>query len=439
MLEISLPHKFAPRDYQKDFFKRMNTGCRRAILVWNRRAGKDTSSWNFLIYTAIEKKGIYYYVFPTFSQGRKVIWDGMTNEGFKFIHFIPKELISRQNNQEMKIELINGSLIQIVGSDNYDAIMGTNPVGCIFSEYSMQNPNAWQYIRPILDANGGWAIFVFTPRGSNHAKELFDMAKNNKNWFCQKLSITDTKVIGEEELKKIRDEGTSEDMIQQEWYCSFSLGIMGSYYSKYVQEAHEEKRIGTIPWDKTQPVHTSWDIGYGDSTSITFFQVSSGKEVHLIDFYECHGEGIPHYASIIKSKPYLYGHHFAPHDILAHEFGSGHSRVETAKSLGISFTVLKTMQWKLEEGVECVRGYFPRFWIDEKKCSHVIKALENYHKEYDEKNKVYKQKPKHDKWSHCCDSIRYCCIGIKDVLESNKGPSDEEVERLRDRYQPRFS
>lgn len=437
-INIDLPHNFIARPYQRNFLSAMNKGCRRAVLVWNRRAGKDTTAWNFLIYTAIEKKGIYYYVFPTFAQGRKVLWDGMTNDGFKFLDFIPKALISRCNNQEMKLTLINGSLVQIVGSDNYDSIMGTNPIGCIFSEYSMQDPNAWQYIRPILDANSGWAIFVFTPRGSNHAKDIYDMALHNTDWFCERLTINETKVIGEKELEKIRKEGTSEDMIQQEWYCSFTLGIMGSYYSHYLAELWEEKQIGNIPWDKTQKVHTAWDIGIGDSTAITFFQCC-GNEIHIIDYFENHGEGLPYYAKFLKDKSYLYGSHFAPHDILAREYSTGHSRKDVAIDLGIDFTVLSTMKWKVDEGIECVRGMFPRFWIDENKCSYIIKALENYRKEYDEVREIYKAKPLHSKYSHCADSIRYMAIAIKDHLQAARGPSDKDVERMMDRERPRFN
>ena len=435
-MTITLPHNFEAREYQKNFFIAMNEGKKRAVLVWNRRAGKDTSSLNYLIMTAMEVKGIYYYVFPTFSQGRKVIWDGMTNTGYKFIDYIPKRIIKHINNHEMKVTLINGSLIQIVGSDNYDAIMGTNPSGCIFSEYSMQNPNAWQFIRPILDANDGWAIFVFTPRGSNHAKDLYDMALHNDKWFCELLTNNDTQILSAEKLADLRKEGMTEDMVQQEWFCSFTQGIMGSYYSKYVAELYDNNQIGNVPWDRTQQVHSSWDLGVGDSTFITFFQCC-GNEIHIIDMYQNQGEGLPHYAKIIKDKPYNYGYHFAPHDIKAREFGTGNSRQSVARDLGLDFTVLNTLsiKWSLEEGIECVRGMLPRFWIDVVKCDYIIKTLENYRKEYDEINKIYKNKPKHDHWSHAADSIRYACIGIKDHLQAAKGPTYEEVEYMRDQLQ----
>ncbi len=436
-IEVNLPHKYIPHDYQKTFFKKMHAGCKRAVLVWNRRAGKDTSSWNYLISEAIITKGTYYYVFPTFSQGRKAIWDGMIKDGTRFLEFVPDPIIKHINNHEMKLTLINGSVIQVVGSDKYNAIMGTNPIGCLFSEYSLQNPNAWQYMRPILDANGGWAIFVFTPRGSNHAKDLFDMAMHNTKWFCQKLTNHETKTFTVEQIEDMRKEGMTEDMIQQEVFCSFTLGIDGSYYANYLTELWDNKQIGKVEWDRTQRVHTSWDIGVGDSCVILFWQ-TCGNEIHFIDYFENQGKGMPYYADVIKDKPYHYGSHFAPHDIKAREFGTGNARVSVAADLGIDFVVLDTLRWKIEDGIENVRGMFPRFWIDYDKCVHVVKSLENYRKEYDAVRQIYKNRPLHDRYSHCADSVRYACIAIKEHLQAPRGPSDREVERMIDRNLPRF-
>ena len=438
VIDVNLPHKYIPRDYQKPFFKKMHAGCKRCVLVWNRRAGKDVTSWNFLISEAIVKKGVYYYIFPTFSQGRKAIWDSITTEGINFLEFVPTPIVRHINNQEMKITLVNGSIIQVVGSDNYNAIMGTNPCGCLFSEYSLQNPNAWQYIRPILDANNGWAIFVFTPRGSNHAKDLYDMATHNDKWFCQKLTNKETNTYTEEQVEEMRKEEMTEDMIQQEVFCSFTLGIDGSYYANYLTELWDKKQIGKVPWDKTQKVHTSWDLGIGDSCVIIWWQCC-GNEIHLIDYFENHGKGMPYYIDILREKPYKYGTHFAPHDIKAHEFGSGNARIDTASNLGVDFVVLETLKWGVEDSIELVRGMFPRLWIDYEKCVHVVKSLENYRKEYDDIRKIYKNRPYHDKYSHCADAIRYACIAIRDHLQSPRGPSDREVERMIDRNLPRFT
>ena len=442
MTVITLPHNFVARPYQEEAIHQFWKGIKRLVLVWNRRAGKDTTAWNLMISAAFETKGIYYYVFPTFAQGRKVLWDGMTNSGFKFIDFIPKALIKNINNQEMKIRLTNGSLIQVVGSDNYDAVMGTNPSGCIFSEYALQNPNVWQYMRPIVDANNGWAIFVFTPRGSNHAKELFDLAgyvKNQAKWFAQVLTNDDTHTYSEEQIQAMRDEGMSEDMIQQEIYCSFTLGIQGSYFAKYMEEARNDGRIGNVPHDKHGKVCTSWDLGFGDSTSIIFYQIVQ-NEVHIIDFYENHGKELAHYAKILADKPYIYDKHFVPHDADKHELSTGLSVREVGSSMGLQFTVLPTLRVSHEDTIECSRGIFPRIWIDERKCLHLIKALENYRCEYDEGKQIYKPKAVHDKWSHASDAFRYMSIAVRKFVDQGKGgPGDDWVEGMLNKYQPKFT
>lgn len=441
MTTVTLPHNFVAREYQKPFFRYMNNGGKRAVLVWSRRSGKDTSAWNFMIYSAMERQGIYYYIFPTFAQGRKVLWDGMNDVGFKFIDYIPRTLIKNINNQEMKIRLINGSLIQVVGSDNYDSIRGTNPVGCIFSEYAEQDPNVWMVVSPILDAetNNGWAVFVFTPKGANHAKDLFDQAQRNPSWFCSFLTCKDTGSVTEEKISQIRAEGLmSEDMIQQEHFCSFTLGIQGSYYAKYIQDAKNEDRICHMPYQPQLRVNTAWDVGFNDETAIIFFQCK-GREIHIIDYYENRQREAAHYAKIILDKGYIYGRHFGPHDVCAHEKGSGLAVRSVYSDLGIDFTVLSLKDIKsVVEGIECARGLFPSIWFDSKKCDMLIKALENYRAQYDEKREYYSNRPVHDKWSNAADAFRYLTIGCKLHMYADKGPSDQDVNRMMDIYQPRF-
>jgi hypothetical protein len=434
---IELPHEYKCRDYQELFWKEM-AKKRRAALVWHRRAGKEKTCWNYMICKACQKVGTYYYLFPHFSQGRKILWDGMDKTGKKFLNHIPPALLSGEPNAtEMKIRLVNGSIIQIIGTNNVDSIVGTNPIGCVFSEYSLQNPIAWQLIRPILRENEGWAVFNFTPRGANHAKELFDMAASNPKWFAQLLTVDDTQAISKEDIEAERRDGMSEDFIQQEFYCSFTMGIEGAYYAKYMQEARDDERIGSVAWQKTGRVYTAWDIGIGDSTSIIFFQIV-GSSIHVIDYYENHGEGLPHYAEILFRKPYLYADHYGPHDIQNRHFSSGMSTLEVAGGLGLKFTVLPTLHMRIEEGIEGLRGIFPRIYVDEAKCKQLIKCLENYRKEFDDNHQVYKNRPVHDWSSHGADAMRYLAIAVKRFVDSRGGPSDSDVEKMMDKYQPVF-
>lgn len=438
-INIELPINYKARFYQLPFWEAMKSGKKRAVLVWHRRAGKEKTCWNYMIMKACQKPGIYYYFFPEFSQGRKILWDGIDKEGFRYLDHIPKELIDGvPNSTEMKIRLRNGSLIQVIGTNNIDSIVGTNPIGCVFTEYSLQDPKAWQFIRPILRENGGWAVFNFTPRGANHGKEIFDMAGTNSDWYSQLLTVDDTQVLTPEDIQKERDSGMSEDFIQQEFYCSFTLGIEGAYYAQYMQEARDENRIGNIPWDKQSRVYTAWDLGYGDSCAIIFYQII-GQEIHVIDYYENHGEGLPHYAGILKEKPYIYGDHFAPHDIESHAFSSGLSAKEVGSSLGLRFITLPTLKLRLEDGIEALRGVFPRLWIDGEKCKYLIKCLENYRKEFDSRLEVYKERPRHDKYSHAADAMRYAAIAVRMHIDAGKaGVDDNQSEKWFKQFNPRF-
>lgn len=438
-IKIELPLNYKCRHYQEPFWKAARDGYKRFVLVWHRRAGKEKTCWNYLIMQACKRVGIYYYFFPHFGQGRKILWDGVDKSGYRLLDHIPKELVDGNfNGTEMKVRLKNGSLIQVIGTNNIDSIVGTNPIGCVFTEYSLQDPTAWTLIRPILRENGGWAVFNFTPRGANHGKEIFDMAKRTTDWFCQLLTVEDTGVLTEADIQKERDEGMSEDMIQQEYYCSFTLGVEGSYYAKYVQDAKDEDRIGNVAWNKQSRVYTVWDLGYGDSTSIIYYQVI-GNAIHVIDYYESHGEGLPHYARVLLDKPYIYGDHYAPHDIESHAFSSGLSAKEVGSSLGIKFTTLQTLKLRIEDGIEALRGIFPRMYIDQTKCKDLLKCLENYRKEFDPRLEVYKERPRHDKYSHGADAARYMAIAVKVYVDNrHEGVSDKQADNWYYENNPRF-
>lgn len=417
--------KFKPRSYQLPLCKALESGkYKRLLSIWPRRAGKDVVSFNLMIRAALKKIGVYYYIFPTYSQARKVIWDSITSSGSRFLDYIPKELIVNTNSTEMKITLTNGSLIQLIGSDNIDSLMGTNPVGIVFSEYALQDPTAYQYLRPILLANDGWSLFVSTPRGKNHLWELYNIAKESDNWFCSKLSINETGHISLFEIEKEIAEGLiSQDLAYQEYFTSFDLGIEGSYYSHYIDKMKLKGQIGIVPWEPSFKVHVCFDLGVRDSTVIIFYQVI-GMTVRIIDCYENSKQGLEHYVKVLESKPYSYAKYMFPHDIKVMELGSGITRIEKLRQLGIRATVVDDVS--VVDGIEAVRSSFSRIWIDEKNCAKLIKALENYRQEFDVKKKVYKTHPLHDWSSHFADCMRYLCISLP---KTRDGASAEDIDR----------
>ena len=411
MTELTIPYHFTPRNYQLPIFEAIDNWVKRIIMVRHRRAWKDKACFNIIVKKAMENIWIYYYVFPTYSQGKKAAWDGIDKDGWKTINHIPEEIIKRKNDTEMKVELINWSIIQIIWSDNVDSIVWTNPIGIVFSEYSLQSPAVWDFLRPILAENGWWAIFNFTPRWDNHAKELLDMAKENKDWMVSIQTVDDTKAITPEVLESERQEiiqkNGSDAIFQQEYYCSFGAWINGSYYAEILTELEKAWRITTLPYDPALDVFTVWDLGINDSTAITFWQ-RFWKEIRVIDYYEMNWEWLSHYVSILKEKPYRYGTMRLPHDAQARSLQTWKTVEEKMYEYGFNdiqiVPKLSVLDW-----INSVRAILPYCWFDKEKTERLRKCLKNYHKELDEKRQTFKW-PEHDWSSHGADSFRYLAV-----------------------------
>jgi len=408
---------FDARDYQKSFIDAMETK-KRAILVWHRKSGKDIACWNLMVAKAVQRKGVYFYIFPEYSQARKALWDAIGEDGKSYLDYIPKEIRENTWMSEMKVKLINGSIIQVIGSDRGDAIRGTNPFGVVLSEFAYQNPQIWTYILdPVLTKNGGWAIFNSTPQGRNYFYELLMYAQNHpETWYSSILTINDTKLLSEEEVRGKSAQGVSKDLIEQEYFVSFEAGVEGSYYGKYIAELEKNNQVCSVPYDRNLLVYTSWDLGFADSMSIIFFQ-KRGNEILIIDHYENHGYQLAHYLDIIRGRGYNYGQHFIPFDGNLHN-STGTTFRSVALESGIEFVVLPRERSVLE-GIEKVRGLFPRMFFDKVKCEFLIKCLLEYHADYDEKAKVFRRQPKHCWASHSSDACRYMCQALDLVSNPN--------------------
>lgn len=336
----------------------------------------------------------------------------------------------------MLIRLGCGSVWQLAGSDNYNSLVGSNVLGVVFSEWSLCDPRAWDFIRPILAENGGWAIFIYTPRGRNHGYDMAQMAKKNPDWYYSELTVDDTNrddgtpVISQEIIDSERASGMAEELIEQEYYISFDAPLQGAYYANEMKVMLNDKRIRPVPYDKREPVDTWWDLGMDDSTSIGFVQ-RIGPEIRAIDYYENSGEGLHHYAKVLKDKPYIYGEHILPHDVEVRELGTGVSRKETLETLGIKARVAPKLP--ISDGIQATRGMLPMFWMDETKCERWIEALRQYRKEWDDSRKVFHTRPLHDWTSHPADMTRY---GATTKLRYKpKGPSPQpQVKVLGGRY-----
>ena len=411
MREITIPYHFEPRDYQIPIFEAIDEGIKRIIMVWHRRAWKDKACFNIIVKKAAEDVWIYYYVFPTYSQGKKAVWDWIDKDWWKTIKHIPDEIIKRKNDTEMKVELINGSIIQIIGSDNVDSIVWTNPIWIVFSEYSLQSPAVWDFLRPILAENGWWAIFNFTPRWDNHAKELLDMARANDKWLVSIQTVLDTKAITpevlEEERKEIILKNWSDAIFQQEYYCSCDARIAGNYYAEILSELEKNNHRTVVPYDPWLDVYTVWDLWINDSTAIWFWQ-RLGKEIRIIDHYENNWEGLSHYVGVLRDKWYRYWTMYLPHDAQARSVQTWKTVEE--KMYEYWFNDIQIVpRLSVLDGINSARAILPYCYFDKDKTERGRKCLKNYHKEFDDKRTAYKW-PEHDWSSHSADAFRYLAV-----------------------------
>lgn len=363
---------------------------------------------------------------PQANQARKGIWDAVNpHTGKPRIHeAFPEEIIETKRDSDMFIRFKNGATWQVGGSDNYMALLGSPPIGATFSEYAYGDPNAWGAVRPILLENDGWAIFPSTPGGRNHFHGLYELAKDDDEWFGELLTYKDCGVFTDAQIERERREIASErgddeaDSLIAQWYmCSFDAPLPGSFYGRTMNQVEESGRITSVPYDTRLPVITAWDLGVDDDTAIWFFQQPRFGGINLIDYYENSGFGADHYAKVLKDKDYVYEGHILPPDAEVREWGNNAlSRKQVLKSLKIGPIRVLTERERgsLADGINAARMIMPRCAFDKEKCAKGINCLRNYQRKWDEKNRVYSRTPQHDWTSHGSDAFRYLAVGIKD-------------------------
>ena len=257
-----------------------------ACIVAHRRAGKSLAAVMDLIDAALRCKKPnprFAFVAPTFSQAKDVVWMYLK-------HFARQVPGTELRESDLTVIFPNDARVRLYGSDNYDRMRGLYFDGVVLDEFADQYPQAWyQVIRPALSDRRGWAVFIGTPKGRNTFWEIYDRAKREPDeWFALELRASLTGLIPEDELASARASLTPEQYAA-EFECSFNSAILGSYYGREIADAENAGRIGSVPVDPNLPVHTAWDLGFGDSTAIWFFQIV-GKEVHVVDHYESHGQ-----------------------------------------------------------------------------------------------------------------------------------------------------
>ena len=406
--KITIP--YCPRPLQREIHDNLQ---RFNVLVCHRRFGKSVFAINELVRDVLTcklSKPRGAYIAPLYRQAKNVIWDYLK----EYTRVIPGVTY---NESELRADFPNGGRVQLFGADNADTLRGIYLDSVVMDEYAQMSPRAWgEVIRPALSDRKGKAIFIGTPLGHNSFFDLYEKAKTLPGWYVAMYKASDTGIVDEEELAAAAREMT-EDEYAQEYECSWSAAVKGAYYAKEIALCEKQERITSVPWNAGMPVHTSWDLGVstGNETAIWFWQ-QAGQEIHMIDYYEANNEGLQHYIDVIKSKPYHYGDHYAPHDIEARELTSGRSRKDTAYEMGIYYVVLPLAA--IADGIHAAQMLFSRVYFDEVKCSRGLDCLRNYRRAFNDKTQAFIPRPLHDWSSNGADSFRYFAMAHEDHHDS---------------------
>lgn len=434
MAVIQLPNGWKPRPYQRKVWKYWEDGGRQANLIWHRRSGKDDIALHRTAVAAFERPGTYWHMLPEAAHARKAIWTAVNpHTGKRRIdEAFPHALRKTTREQEMFIEFVNGSTWQVGGSDRYNSLVGSSPAGVVFSEWALANPAAWGYVRPMLLENGGWSIFITTPRGHNHAEKMHKVARDTPGAFAQILTADKTGVFTAEQLEGERialigEHGPDfgQALFDQEYFCSFDAAILGSYYGAWITKLKSEGRFRDVPIDPALPVHTAWDLGHTDDTSIWFYQVPYG-EVHFVGCYSASGFGIDHYIDYVRDwyrgTGAKQGPLFLPHDAKAKTFASGGKSTEEqfAKAFGWSNVRIVPML-SVQDGIQATREMLKRSYFD-LSCEDGLEALAQYQREWDDNKKCFRESPKHDWTSHIADSARMAAVAYQEEMKTKPKP-----------------
>jgi hypothetical protein len=421
MPEIKIRREIRP--YQSSLHTAWVTGAKkRGLEIAHRRWGKDEIAFAATCELAHKRIASYWHCLPEYEQGRKALWTAINpRTGNRRIdEAFPPELRESKNEQEMFIKLKCGSTWQLVGSDRYNSLVGAGVAGVVFSEWALANPSAWGYIRPMIEENGGWAYFITTPRGRNHAHSMLEAHRTNPNWFCEVSTINDTGALTPDQIIEAkadlcatygRDIGLAQ--FEQEYLCSFNAATLGSYYGRELAEAEGEGRICDVAWDPHVPTYTAWDLGKGANMAVWFFQIV-GQEIHVIDYHEgSHSDGIPQTVAKIKDKGYPIAIDWVPHDAKATDIGSGRTRIETFKLEGRKPRLIP--DHKEIDGINAARVTLPRCWFDTVRCAGGIEALRQFHAEWDDERKCFRETPFPDWTNHPADAFRYLAMAWREI------------------------
>lgn len=405
------------------------------MLVAHRRAGKDQLGLNLAAIASQERVGLYWHVFPTERANRGGVWLGMdTDSGRRFVdQAFPHALRRKTREHTMEVEFANGSLWKCLGSDNYNALRGGNPLGVVFSEYAFADPESWtSIVAPILRENDGWAAFISTPNGPNHLHELYKIARGNPEvWHVEYLTVEDTGILTAADMEAARiEDGLTDVDVRREFYCDWHSIYSGTYYAKELDLLKQQNRARPIEYDPARPVFAAWDLGFSDELVVLMFQRNGtahnliGSRAYQFTKFE------DALADLTQAFPWSIEKHLLPHDTASRTMQG--LVIEMFEKFGTEVSIVERAD--TTKGIEVVRELFPSLWIDNAvrawspagNNARFLEAIGGY-RAASTKHGVYSRTPVHSWESHYMDALRYyalaCAVG--ETTKTKWGPAPD--------------
>lgn len=428
-MRIRLPaNGWTPRGYQRKLWSYLEGGGKYAVAVWHRRSGKDEVALQWTAIAAHQRIGNYWHMLPEYSQARKAIWDAINpHTGMRRIdEAFPEAIRKSTNHHEMKIEFKSGSIFQVVGSDNFNSLIGSPPIGIVYSEWSVADPMAHAYLSPILAENNGWALFIYTARGYNHGFSTYEGAKNDPGSYAELLTVDDTQAISPDALARLLrtyidlyGEEHGKSFFRQECYNDWSAANIGAVLGTEIERAEREGRILDFT-DDGWPVEISSDIGFRDTAAWWFWQPKPGG-FDLVDYDQGISLDADDWIERLQKKPHKIGKIWLPQDARAKTFQSKHSAVERfLKAFGPERIAIVPPA-KVADRINAGRRIARRCRFHKTRCKDGLSGLRSWSFEFDEEKRIQSKDPKHDWASHPGDAYSYGAqVMVERIIEEKK-------------------
>lgn len=343
----------------------------------------------------------------------KLLCDQIDKMGLNDWQKFNDRLVNRRTGSEIFFKGLHNNIQSIKSIEGID--------WCWVEEAQSVSAESINTLIPTIRKEGSELIWSYNPLTEHDAVQELIVDKADERTYVRHINsdeveqLLSPEIIAEREKMKV----DNPDMYAHVWLGQPLTSKTGTVFGKQIAQAEIDGRIGSVPYDASAGTYTAIDLGIGDSTAIWWFQLI-GQEIHFIDHYESSGEELGHYISVIKNKPYNYTTHYLPHDAKQRELQTGLTRVEFFENNGIhNIEVLRPTNFTLgQDDINMIaRPKFSKVWIDRDKCARGLQCLRAYHYEYDEKNKLLKDKPEHDWSSHSSSAFIYALMAAQESTE----------------------